>query len=112
MTQTDTKKILVVLVTCPNEDAANAVADHLVSTQTAACVNIVPRITSVYTWKGQICRDTELLLVIKCRANEFHRVKAAVLSKHPYEVPEIIGLPVTQGHEDYINWVYEVTTTP
>lgn len=96
--------IHLVLVTCPVE-AATALAEALVREHHAACVNIVPKITSVYRWQGEVTRDDEALLIIKAPAANFEQLKLAVLALHPYELPEIIAVNPTEGHAPYLDWV-------
>lgn len=98
-----------VLCTCPDEACARRIADHLVSKQLAACVNIVPGLTSVYVWKGQTEHSTELLLIIKSRAELFSRLETAIREHHPYELPEIIAVPIILGTADYLKWVTDAT---
>ena len=100
---------VVVLVTVPNRDIAEKIANVLVGEHTAACVNIVSGVVSVYFWEGKVCRDEELLLIIKTRASLMSKVIDAVRQLHPYTVPEIIALPITSGFEKYLKWVEDVT---
>jgi len=100
---------VVVLITVPNIDVAEKVANMLVSEHLAACVNIVPNVTSIYFWEGKVCRDEELLLVIKTRASLIEQLVSAVRKVHPYTVPEIIALPIVAGFSGYLKWVEEVT---
>ncbi len=100
---------IIIFCTVPDREAADRVADALVGPGLAACVNIVPGLTSVYTWKGEICRDSELLCVIKSRASLFDAIEAAIRGVHPYEVPEIIAFPIAAGHGPYLKWIDEVT---
>ena len=100
---------VVVLITVPNVDVAEKVANMLVSEHLAACVNIVPNVTSIYFWEGKVCRDEELLLVIKTRASLIEQLVSAVRKVHPYTVPEIIALPIVAGFSGYLKWVEEVT---
>jgi periplasmic divalent cation tolerance protein len=100
---------VIVFVTTPNTVEGQKIAKKLVSEQLAACVNIVPGMTSFYTWKGEICEDNEVLLIIKTRASLFDALSAAVQVEHPYEVPEIIAAPITTGSASYLRWINEVT---
>lgn len=97
----------VVLVTAPDEPAARAVADVLLSRRLAACVNIVPGLSSLYVWKGERQDDSECLLLIKTTQDRFPQLAAAVRETHPYEVPEIIALPIVAGDADYLKWIDE-----
>ncbi|XP_063147264.1 protein CutA isoform X2 [Candoia aspera] len=94
-------------VTCPNETVAKDIARALVEKQLAACVNIVPRVTSIYQWKGAIEEDTEVLLMIKTRSSRVPALAEYVRSVHPYEVAEVIAVPIQQGNPPYLQWVEE-----
>src|SRR5271157_2992929 len=100
---------IVIFCTVPNEETASLIAERLVGDKLAACVNIVPGIKSIYTWKGQVCRDSELLCVIKSRASLFADIEKAIREVHPYEVPEIISLPIGEGHGAYMRWIVDST---
>jgi periplasmic divalent cation tolerance protein len=100
--------VLVVLVTCPPGNA-QALADTLVEQRVAACVNIVPGLQSVYRWKGEVERESESLLVVKTTGDRFEALKRAVLEHHPYELPEVVAIPVEKGHTPYLEWVVEST---
>ncbi len=97
--------ISVVLVTAPQGEAGQNIARTLVEEGFAACVNRIPGIQSTYTWEGKICDDSEELLVIKTASENVDRLINKVKEIHPYDVPEIIALPVFKGSEDYIKWV-------
>ncbi|QKT03237.1 divalent-cation tolerance protein CutA [Ectothiorhodospiraceae bacterium 2226] len=101
----ETTTHLLVLTTCPDRDSARQVADALVAQRLAACVNIVPGLESVYHWKGAVERDEELLLVIKTRADRYPAVEAAVCEQHPYELPEVIAVPMARGLRPYLRWI-------
>ncbi len=96
---------VVVLVTVPSDDVAIAVARALVTEKLVACVNILRGMRSIYAWQGEICDDTELLCVLKTRRALFPAICDRVLALHPYEVPEIIALPLTLGYEGYLAWL-------
>nr|XP_043884405.1 protein CutA homolog [Solea senegalensis] len=95
-------------VTCPNDTVAKDLARGIVERKLAACVNIVPAITSVYEWQGKIEEDSEVLLMIKTRSSKVSALAEYVRSKHPYEVAEVISLPIEQGNPPYLKWVGEV----
>ena len=99
----------VVLITVPNSEVAEKIANMLVSEHLAACVNIVPDITSIYLWEGKICKDKELLLIVKTRASLMEKLVGAVRKVHPYTTPEIIALPIVAGFDGYLKWVEDVT---
>ncbi|MFH1228516.1 MAG: divalent-cation tolerance protein CutA [Planctomycetota bacterium] len=95
----------VVFVTVPNMKAARGIAKSLVQSKLAACVNIIPVIESLYRWKGKLCEDKELLLIIKTKKAVFGKLADKIRSIHPYEVPEIISLPITAGDKPYLRWL-------
>lgn len=106
---TPPEAICVVLCTCP-PDEADRLAGLLVERRLAACVNVLPRVTSVYRWGGRIERDEESLLVVKCPAAAVERLTAELIAAHPYDVPEVVALPVHDGNAAYLRWVCEETT--
>ncbi len=99
----------LVYCTCPSADIGQRIADHLVGERLAACVNLVANLRSTYRWKGKVCCDDEVLLLIKTRAERFAALKAAILKLHPYELPEIIAVPLSEGHAPYLDWIQENT---
>jgi periplasmic divalent cation tolerance protein len=99
--------IIICLVTCPSREVASGLAKTLVDSQVAACVNIVPGLQSVYRWKGEICIDEEVLLIIKSTAQGKDALKKAVLENHPYETPEFVALNAADVSEGYGRWVME-----
>lgn len=100
---------LVVFITTSSYEEARKIADALVSQRKAACVNIVPRVNSLFRWKGKIEDAEESLLVVKTRAKLFPDVVSTVKGIHSYEVPEIIALPIVEGNPDYLKWMDEET---
>jgi periplasmic divalent cation tolerance protein len=98
---------LIVLSTVQKPEDALRLARALVEQGLAACVNIVPGVTSVYRWKGKLEVEPERLLVIKTRTERFEALRAALVSQHPYEVPEVLALPVAAGHAPYLAWLDE-----
>ncbi len=98
---------LVALITCPNEESAQALSEQLVAQQAAACVNMVAGLTSVYRWQGEICRDSEWLLIVKV-TEESRALVADILSQyHPYDEPELVFLPIHSGSSSYLSWLRE-----
>jgi periplasmic divalent cation tolerance protein len=95
----------LLLCTCPNQKIAEALAKHLITEQLAACVNILPGITSVYAWQGQVETAQEHLLLIKSHSQLYAALEAAIKQLHPYEVPEVIALPIECGATDYLKWI-------
>jgi periplasmic divalent cation tolerance protein len=104
-------KHVVVLVTAPSVEVARQIAEALLAKKAAACVNIIPAVNSIFSWQGQVENDQEVLLVIKSRAELFEsRLAPIVQEVHPYEVPEIIALPIVMGSKGYLDWIDEVTS--
>jgi periplasmic divalent cation tolerance protein len=101
----------IALCTVPDEETAGLIADALVSEKLAACVNIVPAIMSVYRWNDAIEHDQELLLLIKTSESVWPLLEARILELHPYELPEIIAVPIHTGQADYTQWIKNSLTT-
>lgn len=103
---------LLVLTNCPDEESANAIALALVEERLAACVNILPRVQSIYRWEGAVESATEIPLLIKATAANYSALETAIRDRHPYTVPEIIALPVERGLPAYLEWIASETTQP
>ena len=102
---------IVVLITAPSMDAAKEISALLLERQLAACINIIPQVLSIYIWEGEIHEDAEFLLIVKTRQEVFaNQLISAVKTIHPYDVPEIIALPIIAGEKDYLGWIDEVTS--
>ena len=102
-------EFIVILCTVPSRDDSVAIAKRLVEEGLAACVNINSGVSSIYKWKGDICNDEEYLLFIKSRKALFDKISAEIVSLHPYDLPEIISLPITDALKPYLNWIEENT---
>lgn len=102
-------RYILALITVPSEDVGQAIAQALLDQRLAACVNRLAPVHSLYTWEGKTSEDQELLLLIKSRVDLFERLVPAVKALHPYQVPEIIALPVVMGSQDYLDWIDTVT---
>ena len=101
----------VAWVTCPvavAEDLARA----LIEARVAACVNVLPAVTSVYRWKDEVHHDHEAMLMIKTTAAAFDALEREVLARHPYELPEIIAVDIAAGHAPYLDWITAGTVKP
>lgn len=100
--------VRIVLCTCPERDSLH-IAHNLVNRGVAACVNIVPKITSVYVWEGEVCEEKETLLVIKTSAAVIADLRDAIIDVHSYAVPEILVVETetSESHGDYLRWVTE-----
>lgn len=96
-------------VTVPTREVADRIAHSLVGKRLAACVNILPGVSSVYSWQGAIRCDDELMLMIKSRATLVPEIIVDVRANHTYDVPEVISVPIGDGHREYLQWVYDST---
>jgi periplasmic divalent cation tolerance protein len=96
---------IVVLCTCASPEDGERLARALLAGRLAACVNVVPGMRSFYHWKGEIEASGECLLLIKSSRDLFPALSAAIEKTHPYEVPEVIAMPVVSGSENYLNWL-------
>lgn len=105
-----TTNYVVVLITAPSKDVARKISDVLLEKKLAACANIAAPINSLYTWQGKVNDDEEVIMFVKTRADLFEsEFVDAVKSVHPYDVPEIIALPIVMGSKSYLDWIGEVT---
>jgi periplasmic divalent cation tolerance protein len=95
----------IVLTTAGSEEEARKIARHLVDRRLAACVNIVPRVTSIYRWKGEIEEVSEWLLIVKTTSTGFNKVQTAIGELHSYELPECISIPIEDGSVLYLQWI-------
>ena len=95
----------VVFCTCPDQETGVAIANTLVNDGLAACINIIPGLTSIYRWKGELQTGTEVLLMIKTPEALYAQVEAALQELHPYELPEIIAVPIEAGFTPYLDWI-------
>jgi periplasmic divalent cation tolerance protein len=102
----------IVLCTVPDRESAERIATMLVTERLAACVNIVPGITSVYRWQEKIETDSELLLVIKTGQGVSETLQNRILHLHPYELPEIIAVPIEEGLPGYLDWLTDSLGDP
>lgn len=96
---------IVVLVTAPTPERAAEIARAVVGERLAACGNVVPGLRSVYRWEGKVQEDDEALLVLKTTRARFDALRDRVLALHPYDVPEVIALPVLAGSAAYLDWI-------
>lgn len=97
--------LLLILCTAPDRATAERLAGMLVEQGLAACVNLSAPIRSIYRWQGKIEQSDEILLFIKTTKDRYQACESALRTEHPYELPEIIAVPVEQGLDDYTNWV-------
>lgn len=102
---TDKADVVLAFTSCPSREVANQIARTLVVERLAACINQLPGVTSTYIWRDVLQTDVETVLMIKTTAKRFEAVKARVKELHPYELPELIAIPVCAGAENYLGWV-------
>lgn len=100
---------IVVFVTVPAGPQAKKLARTILNAKSAACVNIVPLVDSHYWWKGKLENGKESLLIIKSSRSKFSKLKSIIRAHHPYTVPEIIALPISAGHQPYLDWIRRET---
>lgn len=100
---------LTVFCTVPDLETARRIAHTVVYEGLAACVNLLPGLTSVYRWQGQVEESSELLLIIKTRQERYPALEARIQALHPYQVPEIIALAIERGSASYLDWIAEST---
>ena len=100
---------VVVFVTVESEAEAEAIASEMVRRRLAACCNRIPGVQSTYWWKGDICESGETLLFFKTTRRLFDRLREEVVRMHSYEVPEVIALPIWEGHAPYLKWIQDET---
>ena len=104
-------EVILVFTNLPNQASAEKLAEFLVSEHLAACVNLLVPCLSVYQWQGKLEKSTEIPLLIKSTRARYNALEAAILKLHPYELPEIIHVPVTGGLPAYLAWVSQQTST-
>lgn len=102
-------RAILVLCTAPNETVGATLARGLVKAKLAACVNVVPGLRSFYLWKGNLEDDSEVQLLVKTRESRFEDVNAWLQEAHPYDVPEVLALPISAGSQSYLSWLREQT---
>ena len=97
----------LVITTCPSQASAEEIASTLVRENLAACVSVLPGVKSFYQWQGQLQQDNELVLLIKCPSDRYLVLEQRLQTIHPYDIPEIIALPVEKGLSAYLDWACE-----
>lgn len=98
-------EFILVICNVPDKTVANSIAKQLVAARNAACVNILSGVQSIYVWDGQVCSDEEFTLFIKTTMQKYAELEKVVLELHPYEVPELIAIPIHFGSQKYLEWV-------
>lgn len=104
--------IRLVYCSCPDAATGQRIADTLVGERLAACVNLLPGVTSVYRWQGKVEQASEVLLLVKTTADRLGALSARICELHPYELPEVIAVEVRAGLPAYLDWVAAQTQDP
>jgi len=104
----DLEEITLVLTSVGTEQQAVEISEELIARRLATCVNIVPCLRSIYRWKGKVCEDTEHLLFIKTPQRLFEAVSEAIREFHSYELPEILGFPITAAESNFHQWILDM----
>jgi periplasmic divalent cation tolerance protein len=97
--------VIVVLTTAPSAEVAETIGTALVEERLAACANLVPGVTSIFRWKGEVSREPEILVVLKTTPARLGTLRRRLVELHPYDVPEMLALEVRGGHAPYMEWV-------
>ncbi|HET9751851.1 MAG TPA: divalent-cation tolerance protein CutA [Myxococcales bacterium] len=100
---------MLVFTTLPGAEAAAELAKAVVGEKLAACANLLPAVRSIYRWQGRVQDESEVLVLFKTRQEHFERLKARLLELHPYEIPEVLAVPVEQGYQAYLDWLAQET---
>lgn len=108
----DDDATLLVTTTLPDRGAAVALARALVERRLAACVQVLDGCASVYRWQGAVEESAEVVVLVKTRAARYEELERAIRARHPYELPEIVAVPIVRGLTDYLEWVAEETAIP
>lgn len=96
---------LLVLTTCPGSITAKKIANELVIEKLAACVQVIPGVQSFFRWVGKVNNSEEILLIIKTTSDRYPQLESKITALHPYELPEIVTLPISGGLEGYLKWI-------
>lgn len=103
------EQVLLVVTNVPDAATGDAIARNLVEHKLAACVNCLPGVKSIYQWQGKVEQASEVTLLIKTTRSRYAELEAAIKSMHPYQVPEIIALPLACGWPPYLDWIVKET---
>jgi len=101
--------VMISWITCAHREEAEKIAETLVQEKIVACVNIIPGVTSIFFWEGKICREEEVLLMVKSVSTNQEGLIEKVKELHSYSTPEVISVPVQSGNPGYLQWVMDVT---
>lgn len=103
---------IVVLVTASSEEEATALAKILVNQRLVACVNILPKVKSIFQWEGKVSEEEECLMILKTVRSQYKPLENTIIAQHSYDVPEVIALPIVDGSDSYLSWVHNMTQKP
>lgn len=103
--------VTAVVTTAPDAGVAEELAARVVEERLAACANVVPGVTSLYWWEGEVQRDAEVMIVLKTVTARFEALRRRIAELHPYDVPEILAFPVPEGSDEYLAWVRQEVET-
>jgi len=103
------EEFIIIFCTISSPDDAKKIAKEIVQKKLVACVNIIEGLTSIYEWKNKLCDEKECLMIMKTRNSLFSEIKKEISGLHPYEVPEIISVPISNGLESFLGWIKQNT---
>lgn len=101
-------RVFKVITTFPDEETAREITKTLVKKKIIACGNIIPSVESIYLWEGKLCEEKETMTFYKTHEGKMTELKNTLSELHPYDVPEIIAHEITEGSDDYLEWVREI----
>ncbi len=105
--------LIIIMITTPSVAVAQQIAESLLAKHLAACINLIPQVQSLYRWEGKVQKDEEALMLIKSRQSLFHsQIVPLVRQIHPYQLPELIVLPILGGFPPYLDWIVQETSNP
>jgi len=100
---------IIIYCTCPDIEIADKISRSLIRQHMAACVNQINGVTSIYEWNGKIEHGNEVLLLIKSTMARFDAIETLIRQEHPYELPELVAVPITKGMPEYLDWITQCT---
>jgi periplasmic divalent cation tolerance protein len=103
------KSFIITYCTTPSMEVSKKIARELLNHKLCACVNIIPKVTSMYMWENEVKEEEEHLLIIKSKLNLEEELRQCIQKNHPYEVCEVISTSILKGNEEYLKWIEEVT---
>lgn len=104
-TKSSELEVSAIFITCPSDSVAKTLSYGLVEKKLAACVNIIPKVLSIYHWNGSVQEDSEVLMMVKTKKSYVSQIIQYMKKGHPYDVPEVISLTIQEGNKDYLEWI-------